>query len=531
MQWREMRLKRTAALALAASAATAVATTLLAGTAVAAEASADPGDIPDGVSDEKVLLIDLDGVRWDRLQEVDTPNIDALAAEGQIGPSYLHGTDVATTDSGPGHSNILTGVWPDKHQVKDNNFEDIDIASYPDLLTRLESQRGELSTFSILDWEPINDHIIDSPDVKVLQSTDGGTKASDRRTADWVVEAMTEQNPDVGYVYLHDADRQGHDFGGDSPEYLESIEIIDGLVGEMIDAVRDRAAYDDEDWLYLITTDHGFDGDSHGTNQHRTREIWNLAAGGDVPDIGVSDRQWRQVDLKPTIFDHVGVEVDPAWELDGIPIGAESDDPFDTLWGELEGVVDEPAKPDELLGWTKTTPDGWEIDEQTPDLGVTEYRGWSFMTGQFWATSEIDQGRESFFRGRDVVAVVDPDEWDDLGNPTQDGHRLDSTLLSPWHDVSAGQTVDVSYFHHYRQVDRDIDPQKVQLVLIYDTGDEQVLWSADSTEGDRFDISTFEEFSQTVPDGASEVRVGWHMYDAANNFYWAVDDPTITVSD
>ncbi|MGH8792359.1 MAG: alkaline phosphatase family protein [Stackebrandtia sp.] len=524
-----MNSRRTRAQAVAFAAAIFATTTILSGTASAAGLFADPGDVPDGVSDQKVLLIDIDGVRWDRLQQANTPNMDALAAEGQIGPSYIHGVDVARTDSGPGHSNLLTGTWPDKHGVVDNRFEDNNIEEYPDLLTRLESARSELSTFSILDWEPLNEHLVGSPDVKVQQSTDGGTKASDRRTTDWAVEALGEQNPDLGYVYLHDVDHQGHENGADSSQYVDAVETVDGLVGELVDSVRGRDGYDEEDWLFVVTTDHGFDGTSHGTNQHRTREIWTLAAGGGVPAAGESDREWKHVDVKPTVLDHLGVDVESSWDLDGVPIGTSSNDPFDTMRGSLQDVVDEPDKPDDLLGWTKSTPDGWEIDEETPDVGATEYRGWSFMTGQFWATSHIDQGRESFFRGRDVVAVADPDEWDDKGNPTQDDHRLDSTLLSPWQDVSGGQEVEVGYYNHYRQVDRDIDPQKVQLVLIYDTGDEEVLWSADSADGDQFDISTYEQFNATAPDDAEQVRVGWHMYDAANNFYWAIDDPEITV--
>ena len=40
------------------------------------------GDLPDGTSRRKVLLLDLDGVRWDKLQEAATPTLDGLAAVG-----------------------------------------------------------------------------------------------------------------------------------------------------------------------------------------------------------------------------------------------------------------------------------------------------------------------------------------------------------------------------------------------------------------------------------------------------------------
>lgn len=191
---------------------------------------------------------------------------------------------------------------------------------------------------------------------------------------------------------------------------------------------------------------------------------------------------------------------------------------------------DEPAKPDDLLGFTKYLPSGWSVDEKTPAVGAAEYRGWSLMTGQFWSTSQSGQGRESFFRGRDVIAVADADEWNDKGDPVSDGKRLDSTLLSPWQNVEPGMSIGVSYLSHYRQVDRDADPQKAQLVLRYDDGSHKVLWSRQSASGDAFEISKSESFSATAPAGVEKFRVGWRLYDAANNFYWAFDDPRISVT-
>lgn len=495
----------------------------------ATTANADIGDIPEGTSQRKVMLIDIDGVRWDRLRQADTPNIDALAATGQLGPSYIHGTDVARTDSGPGHSNILTGTWPDKHKVRDNSFAGNDLGSHADVLSRLESVNPRLSTFSILDWQPINEHIIDAPDVKLRQSTDGGTAASDERTTATVERAVSERDPDVGYVYFHEPDEMGHEHGAGSQQYRTSIERVDDRVGRIVDAVRSRDSFAEEDWLFLLTTDHGFSYDHHGTDGHRTREVWTLASGGDIPATGTATRQWRQVDIPPTVFAHLGLEPKPAWDWDGIPIGTASRDPFDALAGSLDPADDEPAKPDDLLGFTKNLPSGWSVDEKTAAVGTAEYRGWSLMTGQFWATSQSGQGRESFFRGRDVIAVADADEWNDTGDPVGDGERLDSTLLSPWLNVDPGMSVRVDYLSHYRQVDRDADPQKAQLVLRYDDGTQSVLWSRDSSRGDAFDISKAESFTATAPAGVERVRVGWRLYDAANNFYWAFDDPRITV--
>lgn len=278
-----------------------------------------PDGIPDGSSRRKVLLLDLDGVRLDKLRAAATPNLDALVAAGSFGPAWTHDVDVAPTVSGPGHSNVLTGVWPDKHQVTDNDIEPNDLPGYPDFLTRLRSLRPELSTFAVGDWPPLIERIIATPHVKRLHRYDeNGAAESLRRSLAWAKTALTERNPDVGYVYFVHVDTEGHRFGGASAEYLAAIEEVDRAVGELVTAVRSRPTYGDEDWLFLVATDHGHtETGGHGGPEPEVRAIWTLAAGGDVPR-GTSTA--TMVDFVPTALTHLGIEIDPAWKLDGTPI-------------------------------------------------------------------------------------------------------------------------------------------------------------------------------------------------------------------
>ncbi|MBB1020755.1 alkaline phosphatase family protein [Dietzia sp. E1] len=480
-----------------------------------------PSDVPDGISTNKSLFIDFDGVRLDELRNYHTPNIDALIERGSFGVSYMHDNALGPTVSGNGHSNMLTGVWSDKHSVEDNTFTDINIEQYPSYLDRLETANPDFSTFSTLDWTPINTYIIDAPDVK-LQQTGAGTKITDQMSTDAAVEALTTRNPDALYVYLHDGDAVGHCCTAESVEYKLAIENLDRRVGELVRAVEARETYSEEDWLIIASTDHGFTGTGHGGDQHATRKVWTLAAGGDIP-AGPADREYRQVDVAATILDHMGVEAQPEWDLDGIPIGTPSTDPFDTVKDELGPVVDEPAKNPDAGGWTKQTPEGWSIDEQT-EGGVTEYRGWSFASGEFWTTSQEGEGRGSFVRGRDVVAVADPDEWSDAGDPAG---AFDSTLWSPWQRVDAGADIDLSFVSHYRQ--HADSTQHAQVVAEFDDGTRTVLWERGADAGARFDISAVEELTTTAPEGATQVRIGWSLTTESPETagYWGVDAPEI----
>lgn len=281
--------------------------------------STQPANLPDGTSRRKVLLFDLDGVRPDKLRAARTPNLDALAAVGRFGLAWTHDLDAAPTVSGPGHSNVLTGVWPDKHQVRDNNIVPNALADFPDFLTRLRSVRPELSTFAVGDWPPLIEQIIATPHAKALfPYEDNGSAESGRLVLEWARVALAEHNPDVAYVYFVHVDSAGHSFGGASPEYISAIEEVDRAVGVLLETVRTRPTYDDEEWLFVATTDHGHtDVGGHGGSEPEVRQIWTLAAGG---GLGVGPSQASMVDVVPTVLAHLGVEVDPAWKLDGTPI-------------------------------------------------------------------------------------------------------------------------------------------------------------------------------------------------------------------
>ena len=86
------------------------------------------------------------------MAEVPTPTLDTLAKEG------LFIDDARTTTpsvSGPAWSSMLTGVWPEKHRVTNNEFTGKRYDEFPDFLTRIEQVRPDRSTAAIADWLPL----------------------------------------------------------------------------------------------------------------------------------------------------------------------------------------------------------------------------------------------------------------------------------------------------------------------------------------------------------------------------------------
>ena len=273
----------------------------------------------------KVLVIGIDGIRPDILREVETPNLDALAAAGVLIEDARTGFPSV---SGPGWSSLLTGVWSDKHGVTDNEFTGKRYHLYPDFLTRIETLRPELSTFAVADWPPLvgaedgTPTLSDRIDARhALDGYETGWLEADRRSVELAVAALTEGDPDALFVYLGNPDETSHEHGSIGEEYRRSIREADDQVGLLMDAIRGRTTFEDEDWLVLSSTDHGRRADGgHGGDTPEERTIFFLASGPSVIPDAVPDSVFV-VDVATTALTHLGIPLDPAWGLDGRPVG------------------------------------------------------------------------------------------------------------------------------------------------------------------------------------------------------------------
>lgn len=291
----------------------------------APERPAHEAAVPEVVRTPKVLVIGIDGVRPDVLAEVPTPNLDALAAEGAF-TDHAH-TRVPSV-SGPGWSSLLTGVWPAKHGVEDNDFTGKRYDLFPDFLTRVEEVRPELGTFAVADWTPLvraDDGmatISDRIDVKkVLDGYELGWEEADARSVELAEEHLRSADPAALFVYLGNPDETSHEHESIGAEYRDAIEVADRHVGRLVSAVRARPSWEREDWLILVSTDHGRRADGgHGGDTPEECTIFFIASGPSA-ERGTPPDTVAIVDVAATALTHLGIPLDPGWELDGKAVG------------------------------------------------------------------------------------------------------------------------------------------------------------------------------------------------------------------
>ncbi|MFI0979613.1 alkaline phosphatase family protein [Streptomyces sp. NPDC021093] len=498
-------ISRRAVLLGAAAVATAAGPLASATRASAAERQARAARTP------KVLVIGLDGAMIRRIKDADAPNLDALMAAGVTAPSALYSNPMAPTSSGPGWSTLITGVWPDKHKVVNNEFTGADFAAYPDFLTRAETANPALKTYAVASWNPVTDVIFSA---KVDERVSTPAAEYDVGTTKRAV-ARVKADVDAVFVHLDNVDHAGHASGNASQAYLDALHGVDTQVGEILAAVKSRATYGNEDWLVMITADHGHTATGgHGGNSWDERQTFLIATGAGLP-AGVTRYDVKMPDVAVSALVHLGVGIDPAWKLDGRAVQQPVTDPFDSLRGTLQKAVDETGIGADVLGFTHVAPAGWSVDNSRMGTGgVTEWRGWSFTTDEFWTKAEKGQERELNVRARGVFAVCDGDEWSDRAVTG----TFDSTLVSPAFPVRAGQAATLTYTSYYRHE----APQKAEVLVSYGGGAPVSVKTYTANASSRVETIPLQ-----VPAGATTAQVRFR-YTGGNNWYWTIDGVNIT---
>ncbi|MFJ2961602.1 alkaline phosphatase family protein [Streptomyces collinus] len=281
----------------------------------------------------KVLVVGMDGLRYDRLirSPSTAPVLHHLMATGAHGTSLLPygradddpSTGTAYTDSGPGWSSILTGVWPDRHGVTGNDFKGADYARHPDFLTRAGTTRPGLRTAAAVSWPALVRRGTLGRAIGRRVRHNGerrGYDTADRRVARTVLRWLAKSDPDVLFVYFGATDEAGHASGPLSPAYDQALRDQDAHLGRLLEAIDARRAdpgRPEEHWTVLVTTDHGhLDSGGHGGDSPAEREVFVILAEPGGPAGTLLDTP-RLIDIAPTVLDRLGIPLDPAWDLQG----------------------------------------------------------------------------------------------------------------------------------------------------------------------------------------------------------------------
>jgi predicted AlkP superfamily pyrophosphatase or phosphodiesterase len=288
---------------------------LLAAALLAPACTAAEDAVAPAAKTRKVLVVGWDGARSDAVLKANTPALDKLVSEGAY--TFAASTQTkADAVSSPGWLSIFTGVQPDKHLVDSNeDFQEFDHA-YPTFLRRAKTLLG-LKTAAACDWEVLCSLILANE-----RAYDVSKVGDEEEVTAAMVRWLGEEDYAVHYIHLDLPDHAGHGSGFDpaNPAYLAAIEKSDALTARLVAAVAARPARAQEEWLIAVITDHGGEGTGHGPRNAANQTVF-LVLAGDGVERGELPAGVTQMDLHPTVMQYLGAALDPAWKLDGRPVG------------------------------------------------------------------------------------------------------------------------------------------------------------------------------------------------------------------
>ena len=188
-----------------------------------------------------------------------------------------------------------------------------------------------------------------------------------------------------------------------------------------------------------------------------------------------------------------------------------------------------PSDPGEGTDYSPEPPFGWtgETPPPTPSGGRPEFNGWVPLDKNFWINQQGNQGRTEFEGGEGVIAVVDPDAFDDFIDIDADGGLLNAFYTTPAIDLTdvAAESVNLSFNSSFRS-----EPTQIGVLEVsFDGGAnwDRILEYDGAVEPDQEHDDELLSFDLDNPSGGT-LHVRFGMLQASNDWWWAVDNIVVT---
>jgi alkaline phosphatase D len=192
-----------------------------------------------------VVLVSLDGFRWDYARRDNATHLLALGKRGVWAPDGMLPSFPSLTF--PNHYTIVTGLYPEHHGLVANNFYDdtkraryaiSDAKAVTDgswysgtpLWSLAESQGMRTACFF---WPGSEAKIAGFQPTYYLKFDD---KIDDTARIEQVLAWLRLPQVDRPHfitLYYSEPDHEGHEFGPDAPETRAAVRKVDGLIGQL----------------------------------------------------------------------------------------------------------------------------------------------------------------------------------------------------------------------------------------------------------------------------------------------------------
>ncbi|HEX3006123.1 MAG TPA: ectonucleotide pyrophosphatase/phosphodiesterase [Bacteroidales bacterium] len=250
-----------------------------------------------------VIIVSMDGFRWDYPVMYHTPNLDKLATEGVKAHSLVPSFPSVTF---PNHYTIATGLYPDHHGLVHNSFYDSTLH-----LSYSIGNRKVVENPRFYSGEPIwntaerqgvktasffwvgSETAVNGRQPTYWKKYDG--KVSYESRIDTVVSWLRlpeEKRPRLILLYFSEPDHTGHTYGPNSNETRQVVEHMDSLIGKLTTDIKKTPQA--KNIHLIIVSDHGMGAISETKNivlDEIFPKEWCLQTEGHNPFIMINPKQ------------------------------------------------------------------------------------------------------------------------------------------------------------------------------------------------------------------------------------------------
>ena len=213
-----------------------------------------------------VVMLSVDGFRWDYPDKVSTPNLDYIAENGVKAKSLK---PAFPTKTFPNHYSMATGLYPDHNGIVLNSFYDEEMDKYYEIQNREAVENPDFYNGEPI-WVTAENQDVTSASYFWVGSEAAVKGVSPtywkkynhsfpfEQRIDSVIawlQLPEKERPHLILWYIHEPDNIGHRFGPDSKEIEDCIIYLDSLIGVFITKVEELP--NNENINIIVTSDHG----------------------------------------------------------------------------------------------------------------------------------------------------------------------------------------------------------------------------------------------------------------------------------
>lgn len=224
----------------------------------------------------KVLFISIDGLVGQELKKSLPTNISELLKTSKYTFNALADENTSNASS---WMTMMSGVTYANHHITDESYiprpnEDdphANVAGYPSMLYRIATVAPSMKTTVVSRSVTLNDKLLVSANETYNGATDEDVKTK-------VLDLLNTKNSDfmiVQFTSLLEAGEKGG-FTRSNNDYENALKKVDGYIGEITKALTARKNYPNEDWLIILTSNHGGIGNSYGGSTLQERNTFAL---------------------------------------------------------------------------------------------------------------------------------------------------------------------------------------------------------------------------------------------------------------